>query len=73
MHLPALTTSWWTSQSSHRNNLRRQGRAGILTAPVPETRTPEKPNARNFLSMRLLSANRSTELRESVALYRFPC
>jgi len=39
---------------------------------VPETRTLENPNARNFLAIKALSAKRSTELRESVALYRFP-
>ena len=41
-------------------------------APVPETRTLEKPNARNFLAISALSANRSTELRARVAQYRFP-
>ena len=42
------------------------------TAPAPETRTLEKPNARNFLAISALSANRSTELRARVARYRFP-
>ena len=41
-------------------------------APVPETRTLEKPNARNFLAISALSAKRSTELRARVAQYRFP-
>ena len=41
-------------------------------APVPETRTPEKPNARNFLAISALSANRSTEFSARVAQYRFP-
>src|SRR5262245_61428363 len=36
-------------------------------APEPETRTLEKPNARNFLAISSLSANRSTDLSASVA------
>jgi hypothetical protein len=53
-------------------SLRGQTPSTNRIAPVPETRTLEKPNARNFLAITALSANRSTELRESVALYRFP-
>ena len=41
-------------------------------APDPETRTLEKPKARNLLAISALLANCSTELRATVARYRFP-
>ena len=53
-------------------SLRCQTPSTRRIAPVPETRTLEKPNARNFLAISALSANRSTELRARVARYRFP-
>ena len=42
-------------------------------APEPETRTLEKPSARNFRAINSLSARRSTDVSERVARYRFPC
>ena len=42
------------------------------TSPDPETRTLEKPKARNLLAISALLANCSTELRARVARYRFP-
>src|SRR4029079_14846216 len=53
-------------------SLRCQTPSTLRFAPVPETRTLEKPNARNFLAISALSANCSTGLRARVAQYRFP-
>ena len=53
-------------------SLRGQTPSTQRIAPVPETPTLENPNARNFLAISALSANRSTESRTRVARYRFP-
>src|SRR4029079_10044242 len=70
-HILATATIWWGSGALA--SLPGQTPSTFRVAPEPETRTLAKPNARNFLAISSLSANRSTDFSERGARQRLPC